>query len=404
VINAAVIGISGFGQMHYEDLMAEQQRGALRIVGATVINQDEEQEKCRKLQQVGCTLYGDYREMFAALAGKIDLCCIATGIHLHAPMTLAALGAGANVFVEKPAAATVDEVDAMRDAARAAGRFVAVGYQTMYAAETPIMKQAILQGEVGAVRSIRSRALWPRTRAYYTRNGWAGRLRLGENWVLDSPFNNAVAHQLNMICFLAGKRLETTAELTALSAELYRANDIESTDTACLRMETASGIELFYVVTHCSDGCLNPEIIVDGDRGSIRWSWERTYILRDGRLETIDNERATIRRTIMRRLRERISDPGVFICDLEVARAQTLCANGAHDCSAITTIAAPYVRREPFEDSQRSVVDGIDDVVNRAFTERRLFSELGVPWARPTRRIELGGYSHFAGLYSELTT
>jgi hypothetical protein len=56
---------------------------------------------------------------------------VPTGIHHHAPMTLDALDAGCHVLLEKPAAATVDEVRQMRAASQAADRMVAIGYQHM---------------------------------------------------------------------------------------------------------------------------------------------------------------------------------------------------------------------------------------------------------------------------------
>ena len=53
-------------------------------------------------------------------------------------------------------------------------------------------------------RRITVRAQWPRGASYYARNNWAGRLRVGSAWVLDSPVNNAFAHFLMLALFWAG--------------------------------------------------------------------------------------------------------------------------------------------------------------------------------------------------------
>ena len=46
MLNTAIIGISGWGRIHYEDLLRRRERGDIRICAATVINQAEEAEKC----------------------------------------------------------------------------------------------------------------------------------------------------------------------------------------------------------------------------------------------------------------------------------------------------------------------------------------------------------------------
>ena len=51
--------------------------------------------------------YDDPERMFAE--EELDLVSIVAPTSLHLPVTLAALGAGANVLVEKPIAATRDE-------------------------------------------------------------------------------------------------------------------------------------------------------------------------------------------------------------------------------------------------------------------------------------------------------
>ncbi len=71
--------------------------------------------------------YRDYREM---LAGKdLDIVLIATPDHWHALTMIAAVEAGAHVYVQKPTSVDVRESDAMLDAARRHNRVVQVGMQ-----------------------------------------------------------------------------------------------------------------------------------------------------------------------------------------------------------------------------------------------------------------------------------
>ena len=62
--------------------------------------------------------YEDYREMLAA--EKPDIAIVATPDHWHALPTIAAVQAGAHVYVEKPISHTIMEGRAMVSAARAA--------------------------------------------------------------------------------------------------------------------------------------------------------------------------------------------------------------------------------------------------------------------------------------------
>src|SRR5690349_7475539 len=105
MVTAALIGVAGFGRMHCADLLRLHERGEVQIAAATVRDESKAPERVEALRAAGATIFGDHREMLDKLRGQIDLCFIPTGIHLHEPMTLDALAAGANVFVEKPAAA-----------------------------------------------------------------------------------------------------------------------------------------------------------------------------------------------------------------------------------------------------------------------------------------------------------
>ena len=69
--------------------------------------------------------YADYRELLDK--EKPEIVIIATPDHWHALITIAALKAGAHVFVEKPTGHTVNESRAMLKAAKDSGKVVQVG-------------------------------------------------------------------------------------------------------------------------------------------------------------------------------------------------------------------------------------------------------------------------------------
>jgi len=398
----ALIGVSGFGDVHYRDVLRESEAGHFLPVAATIIDAGQVPQKVARLEELGCAIYDDYRAMLRAHEGAIDLCCIPTGIHWHAPMTCDALAAGCNVFVEKPAAPTVQEVARMREAERASPGWCAVGYNLMYSPLTQRIKQLVLDGCIGRVRAVTAWGLWGRPPSYYERNGWAGRLKLGEQWVLDSPFNNALAHHLNLIAFFAGREFGRSAAIASVQAELYRGKPIESCDTACIRAMTEDDIELYFVASHSCAQHDGPEVVLHGDAGRIVMWHDGT-----GRIERADGTGVAIdggdparrgREAVTAALRDKLADPEAFVCDLGIAGTQTLIANAANDSSRIHPVPAELVSWQPFRDDRVLAIAGIDALVRRAVAERKLFSELGdVSWAVPGEPVSCRDYRYFPG-------
>ncbi|MCX7935004.1 MAG: hypothetical protein N3A66_07070, partial [Planctomycetota bacterium] len=294
----------------------------------------------------------------------------------------------------------VQEVRAMQATEAETGRWVAVGYQSMYSPEILIMKQAILHGDLGAVEAIKFYGLWPRDDEYYQRNSWVGRLRAADGaWVLDSPYNNALAHQVNQIAFLAGPQLRRSATPAAVRAELYRAHDIESADTACIRCSTQEGIMLWCFVTHASQASEGPVLEVRGREGSIVWTFQGTVIRRrDGREEKLPSQRGLdgrdVRELIMEALYRKLSgDRDAFVCDLAIAGAQTIIVNGAHDSSPIYDAPPELVRREERDGKVWTIWQGLDDLIRRAFQEERMLHECGAAWAKAGKEVSVAGYA-----------
>jgi len=398
-LRACIIGISGHGENHYQALLQQIDKGEMQIRGATVVNRHETEEQCAKLESLGAEIFTDYQAMFARLCGKIDFCFIPTGIHLHAPMSIAALRAGAHVLVEKPLTGAIQDALAMQDGERETGRQIAVGYNHMYSSSTWQFKEMLRQ-LLGRVTLIKSGRLEFRLDNYYSRNGWAGRLKAGDCWVLDSPFNNACAHQLNLMCFFAGDAPDESALIESVQAELYRGNNmIESADTACLRIVTGNGIKLYFYTTHCSNRRYNGEFEIHGERGTIAWREGKTFFSAAGKpceeipiligLATTEE--------IVEQVKRKIAGQDAFFCDLKMAAAQTICANGAHESSLIHPVPKEAIIRIPQQESVRTEIIGIDDAIQQAFQEEKLLSEINVPWAKPGKAVSMKEYRCFSG-------
>ena len=97
--------------------------------------------------------YGSYEALLAD--PEIDVIYNPLPNHLHAEWTIKAVEAGKHVLCEKPLALSVDEVDAIRDAARKHGRVVAEAFMYRHHPQTLKVQEMVQDGALGTIKLIR---------------------------------------------------------------------------------------------------------------------------------------------------------------------------------------------------------------------------------------------------------
>ena len=388
ISRVGLIGISGYGRIYLQMALEHQRRGELRLVAAVVINPEEEAAAVAELRRLECEIFPTYEAMLKQHQGALELCLIPTGIAWHTRMTLAALAAGANVLVEKPLACSVPEVLAIKAGAARAGRFVAVGFQDFYEPATAWLKRELTTGAIGTVKSVRFLGMWPRPRAYFTRNNWAGRLVVEGVPVLDSPLSNAFAHFVNLSLYFACPRFEHAADGRVRSAELLRAHEIESFDTAVVRLQTEDRVDLWLGATHACRKNRDPEITITGSAGSAHWRHERDVRLtvaggktRSHRVADANGARRAMMTTIIRRL----DDPSVSICGPDLAGHHTAVIEAVSAAAKIAGVPGRLVRWVPPETPEKAVpvVEGLEASLARAYETGETLLEAGFDVGAP---------------------
>jgi predicted dehydrogenase len=113
-------------------------------------------------QEWGISRVLGYEEMLAD-AG-IDVVYIPLPNSLHAEWTIRAARAGKHVLCEKPLALTVEDVDAVTAAARAAGVVVAEGFMYRHHPQTRRVKHLVDAGTIGPVKLVRGAFTFDLTR------------------------------------------------------------------------------------------------------------------------------------------------------------------------------------------------------------------------------------------------
>ena len=331
-----------------------------------------------EMQADGVRVFVDYDHMLASCRGQVDIVTLPVPIHLHAPMSIAALKAGYHVLVEKPVAGCPAEVDRMIAAREASGRQCFVGFQWIYSRAIQTLKRRIVEGAFGQVRRISIMALWPRGPAYYGRNRWAGKLFCDGLPVYDSPFNNALAHQIMNLLYLASPMDGQAAVPANIQAELYRAYDIESFDTGCLRVQTTDGVELVFAATHACQTNVDPLVKLEAEHASLLWDTNDDLVISyaDGRTETVS--RGDSRHYMFANIVETLSDPGASpLCPLEVARAHVDCIEALHRVARIVPVTPDLLSEV---DGGQRLIAGVEAAVRQTFATGKLFSELEVPF------------------------
>jgi predicted dehydrogenase len=396
-VSVVLVGIGGMGGVYLSALLQNKENRNYRLAGAV----DPEPGKSRQLAELRALdipVFGRLEEFYDR--HRADLAVIASPIHFHCEQTCLALSRGSRVLCEKPAAGTVQEVLRMREAERKSGTWVAVGFQWSFSPAIQALKNDIRNGMYGRPRRLKCLYLWPRSESYYKRNDWAGKLRDSEErWILDSPVNNAMAHDLHNMFYVLGRERETAARPVQIEAELYRAYEIENFDTAALRLLTADGVEMLFYVSHAAAVDRGPVLSYEFERGEIRMSGRDTDI--KGFFPGGEKGYGSPDGEPMRKLWEAIDSANGRnrpACGLEASLGLTLAVDGAQDSSPGVRAFPPELIVSLGEPGSREIeVAGLAEVLEACYGKNALPSDLGVRWSRRGRPVSLLDYVYFPG-------
>ena len=140
----AVIGCGGMGRSHSHNF---------KNMGPDVITMaaacDIVPEKAQKfVEDFGYEkAYTDYKQMLEEV--RPDAVLVTTWNAAHAPCTIAALEAGANVLCEKPMAMNAEEAAAMKAAAERTGKHLQIGFVRRFGRDAAEAKKLINEGWLG---------------------------------------------------------------------------------------------------------------------------------------------------------------------------------------------------------------------------------------------------------------
>ncbi len=160
-----IIGCGWYGGVNFD---AFARNVELNVISLCDVNEQSLQKTLQSVAKVQANVpatFADYRQMLDS--GKHDIVIIATPDHWHALPAVAAMKAGADVYLEKPVSVDVIEGEALVAAARKYGRVVQVNTQRR---SNPLYLEArdkyIRSGKLGKIGLVE-------TYSYLGSEGWS---------------------------------------------------------------------------------------------------------------------------------------------------------------------------------------------------------------------------------------
>ncbi len=224
--------------------------------------------------------YGDWREMLDGERGRddrVDLVTIATPNATHAPIALAFLEAGFDVFLEKPMTMTVEEGEALVAAAAASGVTLSVNYgYTGY----PLVRHAramVARGDLGRIRLV----VTEHAHGHHADAAQADNPRV--RWRYDpaqmgvsAQFADCGIHALHMASFIIGQNVE---RLSADFISGIESRTLEDDAQANLRFD-GGAVGRLWTSAIAAGRMHGLAIQVFGELGGLAWAQEQPNQLR----------------------------------------------------------------------------------------------------------------------------
>ncbi|GGZ04628.1 Gfo/Idh/MocA family protein [Streptomyces poonensis] len=222
----------------------------------------------------------------------VDLVDICTPGDSHAEIAIAALAAGKHVLCEKPLANTVEEAEAMVQAAAAArerGQLAMVGFNYRRVPATALARKMVAEGRLGALRHLRVTYL----QDWLVDPEFPLTWRLRKEAAGSGALGDLGAHIVDLAQYLVG---EPVAGVSALTETFVRERPLPAgassgladagggdgrgpvtvDDAALFTGRFASGVIASFEATRFATGRKNAlRIELNGERGSLAFDLER---------------------------------------------------------------------------------------------------------------------------------
>jgi len=260
------IGIIGCGKIAQKRHIPEY----LENVDANLVGfYDLNQARAKEISETfGGTAFDSIEDLLAD--PSIDAVSVCTANHTHAAITIQALQAGKHVLCEKPMATTLEDCQAMVDAANKAGKVLVIGQNQRLTKTHKKARELTRNGEIGQIIGFRT------TFGHGGPETWS--IDPGKNtWFFDKNIAvmGAMAdlgiHKTDLLLFLTDQKIvETTAHLTTIDKRGADGELIKVDDTAICVYQLENGAIGTMTASWTFYGPEDNTTIIYGTKGIMR--------------------------------------------------------------------------------------------------------------------------------------
>ncbi len=250
-IKAAIVGCGKVGHFHAKALT--------RLESAELVSVYNRSERRGRefAHEYGVAYYNSIGKMIDETGAKVV--CICTPHPNHAECAVEAIRHGANVLIEKPMAATLEDCDLILSAARDAGVKVGVMCQRRFYRPCMRIKEAIDVGKLGVPILGTVQMFGWRDMSYYASDPWRGTWDGEGGGVLV----NQAPHQLDLLLWYMGEVDWVYGVWDTLN---HKGLEVDDTAAAVIRFK--NGAIGNIVVSNSQNPALYGKVRVHGSNGA----------------------------------------------------------------------------------------------------------------------------------------
>lgn len=230
--------------------------------------------------------YIDYHEML--INEKPDLVAIATESGKHAAIALDCIDMGCNLIIEKPIALSIEDADAIIDAAEQNNVKVCACHQNRFNKSIQKIRDAVEKNRFGKLFYGTAHIRWTRDYEYYSRAKWRG------TWKQDGgALMNQCIHDIDLLRWMLGDEID---EVIGMTDRLHH-DYIEAEDLGIALIKFKNGsYGIIEGTTDIYPKNLEETLYIFGEKGTVKAGGEAVNKIEEWRFsDYLDDSSEVIR-------------------------------------------------------------------------------------------------------------